>query len=212
MGESVIIRLEPFSEKGKIIPNITSDVVEDIDMSQTPIIFVTVGTGNVYGFERLIRKMDEIAEELDDIVVMQIGCTNYEPKNAKYFRFISKKDMDRFYATSKVVVCHAGIGSIISVMKFNKPAILVPRKRVLNEHIDDHQAEIAKFMENKMRVVYDIDDLEILLRDISSIPIPKFKTDRVLIDNLGRYFEELEFDSCKRRRLNILKCMQFFSK
>jgi len=156
--------------------------------------------------------MDEIAGVIDDDVVMQIGCTKYEPKNSEYFRFIFKKDIDRFYANSRVVVCHAGIGSIISAMEFNKPTILVPRKKILNEHIDDHQAEIARFVENKMKVVYNIDDLEILLHDISSISIPNFEADNTLINNLTHYFKEIEFDSCKRRRLNILKCMQFFSK
>ena len=174
-------------------------------------ILVTVGTGNVYGFDRLIRKMDEIAGVIDDDVVMQIGCTKYEPKHCKYFRFIFKKDMDRLYADSKVVVCHAGIGSIISAMEFSKPTILVPRKKIFNEHIDDHQTEIARFVENKMKVVYNIDDLEILLRDVSSIPIPSFKADHSLINNLKNYFKELDSNSHKNRRLNTLKNIEFFS-
>jgi UDP-N-acetylglucosamine transferase subunit ALG13 len=46
-------------------------------------IFVTVGT-HYQGFDRLIRKMDEIAGKIEEDVIMQIGSTQYKPINAKY--------------------------------------------------------------------------------------------------------------------------------
>ena len=41
-------------------------------------IFVTVGTHD-QGFKRLVKKMDEIAGQIDEEVVMQIGSTDYKP-------------------------------------------------------------------------------------------------------------------------------------
>jgi len=39
-------------------------------------IFVTVGTHD-QGFERLVKKMDEIAGQIDEEVVIQVGYTDY---------------------------------------------------------------------------------------------------------------------------------------
>ncbi|MHC1578885.1 MAG: glycosyltransferase, partial [Dehalococcoidia bacterium] len=103
----------------------------------------------MHAFERLVREMDRIAGELDEEVVMQIGSTDYEPKNCQYFKFMAADEMEKLYARARVVVCHAGIGSILTVLKYSKPLILVPRMKRYGEHIDDHQLEIAREMESR---------------------------------------------------------------
>lgn len=163
-------------------------------MGEGTIIFVTVGTGNTYGFERLIKKMDEIAGKINEDVVMQIGCTEYIPKNAKYFLFVKNSEMDELYKSSRVVVCHAGIGSIITAMKFNKPTAIVPRIKKYKEHIDDHQVEISKEIgrEGLITVVYDVENLDDLLSNFSSIIIPKIKTESNLTNLLKAYLNNLD--------------------
>ena len=104
-------------------------------------IFVTVG--GMRAFERLIREMDRIAGELDEPVVMQIGSTEYEPTNCDYFRFMPRAEMDRLYAGARVVVCHAGTGSILAALDHNKPLVLVPRLREYGEAFDDHQLGVC---------------------------------------------------------------------
>ena len=49
-------------------------------------IFATVGL-HYMGFERLIRKMDELAGEIDEEVIIQTGHTKYQPRNAAFFAF-----------------------------------------------------------------------------------------------------------------------------
>ena len=88
-------------------------------------IFVTVGGMRPFG--RLVKEMDRIAGELDEKVVMQIGSTDYEPKNCEYFRFVPRKDIEEFYASARVIVCHAGGGSILTALQHGKPLVLVPR-------------------------------------------------------------------------------------
>ena len=53
-------------------------------------IFVTVSTGP---FDRLIKSVDMLAPSLNEEVVMQIGGTTYEPKNYRYFRLCSRKEI-----------------------------------------------------------------------------------------------------------------------
>lgn len=168
-------------------------------MGESAIIFVTVGTGNTYGFDRLIKKMDEIAGNINENVVMQIGCTEYVPKNAKYFLFAESSEMDKLYKSSRIVVCHSGIGSIINAIKFSKPTVIVPRKKEYREHIDNHQVEISKEMEKEgvITVVYDTENLEYVLADISSIIVPKIKTESNLINLLKGYLNSLSIEHYK---------------
>lgn len=125
-------------------------------------IFVTVGS-HYQGFERLIKKMDEIAGKIDEKVIMQIGHSDYIPLNAEFFDFIeSFAEIERLNREAKVVVSHAGAGCILTALGERTPVIVVPRLKMFGEHMNDHQLEIAKTMsENKsVKVVYDIDDLE----------------------------------------------------
>ena len=47
-------------------------------------ILVTVGT-HVLGFDRLVKKMDEIASKIDEEVIIQIGNTVIHTKTYKIF-------------------------------------------------------------------------------------------------------------------------------
>lgn len=150
--------------------------------------------GLLYGFDRLIKEMDEIAGKIDEEAIMQIGETIYEPKNAKYFRFASKEEMDRLYEDARVIVCHAGVGSILTALEHGKPVIAVPRREKYGEHVDNHQLEIAGEMEKEGRitVVYEIKDLESVIKNVNSSSV-KFRSEREdLIRELRMYIKQLE--------------------
>jgi UDP-N-acetylglucosamine transferase subunit ALG13 len=130
------------------------------------LIFVTVGNHN-QRFDRLIKKMDEIAGKIDEKVIMQIGHTNYKPVNAEYFSFVdSFEEILRLNRDSRVVVSHAGAGSIVTALKQKTPVIVVPRLKKYNEHMNDHQLEIAHAMsdDKNVTVVYDIESLKDFLK------------------------------------------------
>lgn len=125
-------------------------------------IFVTVGNHD-QGFDRLIKKMDEVAGKIDEKVIMQIGHTNCKPVNAEYFSFVDRfEEIVRLNRDSRVVVSHAGAGSIVTALKQKTQVIIVPRLNKYNEHMNDHQLEIAHAMSDNKNVivVYDIESLE----------------------------------------------------
>lgn len=131
-------------------------------LGECPLIFVTVGS-HYQGFDRLIKKMDEIAGKIDEDVVMQIGHTTYKPVNAEYFSFLdSFEEILRLNRDARVVVSHAGAGSIVTALKEKTPVIVVPRLKRYNEHMNDHQLEIAKAMSDDRNVIvlYDTEFLE----------------------------------------------------
>ena len=154
---------------------------------------IFVVTGLMYGFERLVQKMDEIAEKKDEEIIMQIGEIKYEPKKSKYFKFASKDEMDKLYENSRIVICHAGVGSILSAIEHNKPFIAVPRSKVFKETIDDHQFQIAKDLEKRgIPVVYDIDLLESAINDLKSDSKMTFTKENTLITKLKDYLSLVE--------------------
>jgi beta-1,4-N-acetylglucosaminyltransferase len=154
------------------------------------LIFVTVG--GMRAFERLTKEMDRVAGELDEQVVMQIGSTDYEPKNCDYFRFMPRNDIEGFYAGARVIVCHAGGGSILTALEHNKPLVLVPRMKRYGEVFDDHQLEIAREMEAQGAVVvYDISNLKSAISNANT-SLSKFNAGRNLAGALKKYLDQLD--------------------
>lgn len=153
-------------------------------------IFVTVG--GMRAFERLIKEMDRVAGELDEKVVMQIGSTDYEPKNCDYFKFMPRKDIEKLYDDARVVVSHAGGGSILTALEYNKPLVLVPRIKRYGEVFDDHQLEIAREMESqRASVVYDISNLKSAISNANT-SLSKFNAGRNLAGALKEYLDQLD--------------------
>ncbi|MDI6644160.1 MAG: PssE/Cps14G family polysaccharide biosynthesis glycosyltransferase [Methanobacteriaceae archaeon] len=144
-------------------------------------IFVTVGTHN-QGFERLIKKMDEIAPNLDDEVIMQIGYTDYNPKNVEWFKFLEYNDINNLYDKADLIVSHAGAGTLLDSLNYQKPIIVVPRLKKFGEIIDDQQLELAEALGKRNRVISinDIADLERCINQINNFDLKSLKRDRNL--------------------------------
>ena len=151
-------------------------------------IFVTVG--GMHGFDRLVTEMDRIAGEIDERVVMQIGTTPYDPRNCEHYSFMPAKEMDDLYAGARVVVCHAGIGSILTARRHNKPLVLVPRMKRYGEHIDDHQLEIARQMEARgVPVVYELGNLQSAIENATTTHVPESGGGSHLVGRLKEYLD-----------------------
>ncbi len=136
------------------------------------LIFVTVGTHN-QDFTRLVKEIDEIAGKIDEMVVIQTGHTRYVPNNAEYFAFGSRKELGRLNNEARIIITHGGAGSIIFARQFQKPTIVVPRLKRYDEHINDHQLELTKKLEEGGKVlgVYDIENLEKKIEEIDSLKV-----------------------------------------
>lgn len=155
-------------------------------------IFVTVGMHS-QGFDRLIKKMDEIAGKINEEVIMQVGSTAYKPKNAKYFVFKNFQKMQELVRETRVVVCHGGAGTIIAALDYEIPVIAVPRLKKYNEAIDDHQLELINALEKdgKITAVYDIEKLENTLTSPFVNSHTNMKKDDRLVRTLGEYINKL---------------------
>jgi len=118
-------------------------------------IFVNVGT--TYPFDRLTRKMDFIAKNKKYEIFLQIGKSNYSPKNCKYKDFFDDVNFQKMLNWADIVVSHAGVGSILEVIGTKKKLILIPRMKKFEEAVDDHQIEICKAFEEKFGIPWEAD-------------------------------------------------------
>ena len=113
-------------------------------------IFVTVGTQ--LGFDRLIDAMNEIASQLDEPVVAQVGHERGAGGDWTALdirRQIAPEAFDALIKDARVVVAHAGIGTILSAQRHRRSLIIVPRQASLREHRNDHQIATARAMVGK---------------------------------------------------------------
>ncbi len=157
-------------------------------------IFVTVGT-HYLGFERLIKEMDKIASRINEKIICQIGSTKYEPKNMNYFTFVEDEEkIAELYKKARIIISHAGAGSIFAALNYQKPLVVVPRLKKYNEHIDDHQLELAEVLEKegKAVVIYDINNLENAIKKAKKLNYKRNKGNNNLIKFLKKYIKRLE--------------------
>ncbi len=161
-------------------------------LGESYLIFVTIGTSS-WNFNRLISHIDNfIAPNIEERIIIQIGLSNYIPKNCEWFRKKNKEEMNQYYYGSRLVICHAAIGSIISARRFNKPIIIVPRRKKYDELLDDHQIQLAEALQNdpKIKVVWDEIELMKFVSNTSRY-IDNSEIDNRLIKNIQKYINDI---------------------
>jgi len=108
----------------------------------------------------MLQLLDKLVSEgaITDTIIAQIGHSDYEPKYYPYQRFIQKDRFDRYIEEADAVLTHGGVGSIVTALKRQKPVIVYPRLAKYQEHVDDHQLEIAHAFAKKGYVLCCDDD------------------------------------------------------
>lgn len=133
-------------------------------------IFVTVGTE--LPFDRMISIIDDWAEKSGRTdVFAQIGKGGRPPRFLQYAKFLEPDEFKRRFNEAKVVIAHAGMGSILSALHHGKPIIIMPRKAALGEQRNDHQMATAKHLLDlgKVSVGFDEEELREHLDNLNSL-------------------------------------------
>ncbi len=112
-------------------------------------------------FDRFVRMLDTIAGSIDEKIVAQFVSDRYTPENLDVTGFISPTDFESYVSEARIVVAHAGMGSIISALSYEKPVIVVPRESSMREHRNDHQIATAIKMAELGYVFYAHDESEL---------------------------------------------------
>lgn len=126
-------------------------------------IFATVGTQ--LPFARLIDALNALAPELGEEVVAQTGPSEGAWPHLDLRTTLAPAEFEALFTAARVVVAHAGIGTILSAKRYGKPLVILPRRHALGEHRNDHQLATARQVEALpgIHVAWEAADLEPLL-------------------------------------------------
>lgn len=150
-------------------------------------IFVTVGT-NEAPFDRLLEAVATLPEGSE--IVVQYGSSSVRPANAAVsYEFLPFDDLLQRMRSARVVVTHAGIGSIMSALACGKRPVVLPRLARYGEAVDDHQLPVAGRLENAglVRVVEDPASLEAAVLEAERAVDVTIGADERLVGELRDY-------------------------
>lgn len=125
-------------------------------------IFVTVGTHH----QPFTRLLDALGELDRGELTVQYGPGEPPPGVARAVAFMPFEEMVECFREANAVITHAGVGSILCARREGHTPLVVPRRHDLGEHVDEHQAELTRALEERGSVVavWDAADLAELLR------------------------------------------------
>lgn len=112
---------------------------------------------------RLLDSVDKIAAELPQPVIVQHGNTVFRSASCQAIDFLSMSEFERLIGVTKLLILHAGAGSVLNAVRAGKIPVVVPRSPEFGEHVDWHQLEFARTLAEAGRVVLAEDPA--LIRD-----------------------------------------------
>ena len=129
-------------------------------------IFVTLGTQDKH-FDRLLTAVYKL--ETDEKIVAQIGSTEFKSSkpedNFEIHKFLTNEEFEKYMDEARVVITHAGVGTIIYGLKKHKKMIVAARLKKYGEHVNDHQLQILQTFASEGYIIplENFDDLPKLL-------------------------------------------------
>lgn len=141
-------------------------------------ILVLLGTQN----NSFVRLLEAVQKNIDDKVIneeviVQAGFTKFESKDMKIFSMIDKDKFAKIQEKADLVISHGGVGSIVSSLEKGKKVIVVPRLKKYNEHVNNHQIQIArKFKQDGyVKYVINMKNLGKVIKSMEDFEPKKYK-------------------------------------
>jgi len=124
-------------------------------------VFVTVGLERK-PFERLLQAVDEAVGKgwIPADTLVQSGHNKFLFQDCKAVPFLSFDELQESVHAADLVIAHGGVGSVLMALEQRKIPLVLPRRADLGEHVDNHQIEFVKRMEQEGRVMAAYDTKE----------------------------------------------------
>jgi len=122
-------------------------------------VVVSLGT-SPYGFRRLVERLSAIVPA-DAEVLWQTGSTDVSGLGIEGRGRVPSAELKAAIERADVVISHAGTGAALAALEAGRCPILVPRRATRDEHVDDHQLQIAlDFALRDLAIVRDVGHLK----------------------------------------------------
>ena len=110
-------------------------------------IFAVLGT-HTQPFPRALDLLRDLTES--EAVTVQVGYTRpLEHPNLTCHEYLDFSEVERLMHEASAVVCHAGVGTILTAVHAGHQPVVIPRLREFHEHVDDHQLQLAIELERR---------------------------------------------------------------
>ena len=157
-------------------------------------ILVLLGTQDRQ-FNRLINEVVNLKKKgiIKDKIIIQKGVSIFEDKKIESFDFAPKEKIEELIDNAKLVITHAGVGTIIDCLNKDKKVIVVPRLKKYAEHTNDHQLQITKEFADKKYIipVYEINKLRQAIEKAKSFKPEKYESNtNNFIQMIKEFIEE----------------------
>lgn len=129
---------------------------------------ILVTTGSSGGpFDRLLSVIERF--DVDEEIVVQHGPSALRPGGTVCVDYVPFDELSRLVSRARVVVSHAGVGSILLCMSHGHRPVVVPRLARFGEVVDDHQLELARRLAalGAVTCVGDLADLAVHVAEAS---------------------------------------------
>src|SRR6476661_4628821 len=108
--------------------------------------------------------VDSIAPTFDESMFAQVGEAHYTPRHMQWSRSLDPSGYNKLFADARVIVSHAGIGTVLRAGRERKPLVVVARQAQFGEHRDDHQVATCNHLRH-IPGIYIANDAE-QIRDL----------------------------------------------
>jgi UDP-N-acetylglucosamine transferase subunit ALG13 len=108
-------------------------------------ILVTVGT-NEAKFDRLLEAIGRRPD--GEAVVVQHGPSSIRPPGAVCFDFLPYDSLLEYARAARLIIAHAGAGSILMAAHAGKRPIVMARLQRYGEAVDDHQLAFGQRLDD----------------------------------------------------------------
>ncbi|MCJ0902129.1 glycosyltransferase [Rhodococcus sp. ARC_M6] len=108
-------------------------------------LFVTLGTIAPYRFDSMIDAVLATGLATEE-TIWQVGCSDRTNLPGSVVASMPDSAFESAIRDSDVVITHSGVGTIMRALECGKSPVVVSRRKYRNEHVDDHQTQIAKWV------------------------------------------------------------------
>ena len=146
-------------------------------------IFVILGTQDKK-FPRLLeaiqKKINEGQIDKKEEIIVQAGSTKYKSNDMKIFDYIPISQFEDYIERADLIICHAGVGTILTALKKNKKIIAAARLKQYGEHVNDHQLQILENFKNKgyILALENFDEMDNLIKQAQEFKPANFKSNK----------------------------------
>lgn len=145
-------------------------------------IFVILGTQD----KKFPRLLDAIQKQIDDgkidkeEIIVQAGSTKYESKNMKILDYMAIDEFEECIEKASLIICHAGVGTILTALKKGKKIIAAARLKQYGEHVNDHQLQILENFSKKKYILAleNFEKLDVVLEQTKNFTPAEFKSNK----------------------------------